>query len=333
MIRVAQTVSVHEATDVANARRTASACAGALRLSETSSGRAALIATELATNLLKHAGGGALLFGSNAKTLVILSLDKGRGVMNFAAAMSDGFSTAGSSGTGLGAGPRAAAVFDLYALPNRGTAILTAVEDPVPPAPVIHAPSRVAVGGVCIPVAGEEQNGDAWTASVTRDIVTIAVADGLGHGPAAATASSAAVRAIAERFEQPLEHILQDAHGALRPTRGAAVGIARLHLTSGRADFIGVGNIAGTIATDDAMRKTVSLPGIVGHEMRKVQSFSYPWLASSVLVLQSDGVSANWNAANYPGLMQHAPALIAAVLYRDHGRGTDDATVVVAKAS
>ena len=74
-------------------------------------------------------------------------------------------------------------------------------------------------------------------------------------------------------------------------------------------------------------------PGIVGHEMRKVQSFSYPWLASSVLILQSDGVSANWNAANYPGLMQHEPALIAAVLYRDLCRGTDDATVVVAKAS
>ena len=127
--------------------------------------------------------------------------------------------------------------------------------------------------------------------------------------------------------------MLQDAHGALRPTRGAAVAITRLHLTVGRADFIGVGNIAGTIVTDDAMRKTVSLPGIVGHEMRKVQSFSYPWLASSVLILQSDGVSANWNAANYPGLMQHEPALIAAVLYRDLCRGTDDATVVVAKAS
>jgi anti-sigma regulatory factor (Ser/Thr protein kinase) len=333
LIRVTQAVSVHEGSGVADARRAASACAAALRLSETSAGRAALIATELATNLVKHAGGGALLFGSNAKTLVILSLDKGRGVTNLAAAMSDGYSTAGSSGTGLGAVRRAATAFDLYALPDRGTVILTTIEDPAPPAPRIHAPSRIAVAGVCVPVAGEEQNGDAWVASLSREVVTIGVADGLGHGPAAATAAAAAVRVIAERFEQPLEHILQDAHGALRPTRGAAVGIARLHLSAGRADFIGVGNIAGTIATDESMRKTVTLPGIVGHEMRKVQSFSYPWLASSVLVLQSDGVSASWNAANYPGLMQHEPALIAAVLYRDHCRGTDDATVVVAKAS
>lgn len=333
MIRLTQAVRVHDASEVADARRMAISCAAALRLSETSNGRAALVATELATNLLKHAGGGTLLFGSNEKTLAIVSLDKGRGLTNLSVAMSDGYSTAGSAGTGLGAVRRATASLDVYALPERGTAIYATVDDAAPAAPPLHAPSRVVAGGVCIPKTGEELNGDAWTASLTRDSVTIAVADGLGHGPAAATASTAAVRTMAERFEHPLEHILQDMHGALRPTRGAAVAVTRLHLAAGRADFIGVGNIAGTIVTDDTMRKMVSLSGIVGHEMRKVQSFSYPWLASSVLILQSDGVSANWNAANYPGLMQHEPALIAAVLYRDHCRGTDDATVVVAKAS
>jgi anti-sigma regulatory factor (Ser/Thr protein kinase) len=318
---------------VAEARRTAVSCATTLRLNETSIARAALVATELATNLIKHAGGGELLFGSNDKAVAIVSIDRGRGLLNVAAAMSDGFSTAGSSGTGLGAVRRASASFDIYALPDRGTAIFSTIADPQLASPLLQAPSRIVAAGVCIPKTGEEQNGDAWMGQLSREIVTIAVADGLGHGPAAATASTTAVRVFSERIEQPLEHMLQDAHGALRPTRGAAVGIARLYLTVGRADFIGVGNIAGTIVTDDAMRKTVSLSGIVGHEMRKVQSFSYPWLASSVLILQSDGVSATWNAANYPGLMQHEPALIAAVLYRDLCRGTDDATVVVAKAS
>lgn len=334
MIRITQAVRVHDASEVADARRTALSCAAALRLGETSGGRAALVATELATNLIKHGGGGTLLFGSNEKTLAIVSLDKGRGLLNLSAAMSDGYSTAGSPGTGLGAVRRAAASFDVYALPERGTAIYATIGDAAAPsAPLLHAPSRIVAAGVCIPKRGEELNGDAWTAKLTRDAVTIAVADGLGHGPAAATASTAAVRAISERFEQPLEHILQDMHGALRPTRGAAVAVTRLHLAAGRADFIGIGNIAGTIVTDDTMRKMVSLSGIVGHEMRKLQSFSYPWLASSVLILQSDGVSANWNAANYPGLVQHEPALIASVLFRDHCRGTDDATVVVAKAS
>jgi len=167
-----------------------------------------------------------------------------------------------------------------------------------------------------------------------RDTVTIGIADGLGHGPVAATASTAAVRVFAEQTERTLDRILEDAHGVLRPTRGAAVGLARIYLGQGRLEFSGVGNIAGTIVGEDGpMRRVVSLNGIVGHEMRKVQTFSYPWTASSVLIMQSDGVSANWNAATYPGLLQHEPALIAAVLYRDHCRGTDDATVVVAKAS
>lgn len=335
MIRISGVVRVDDTSAIADARRVAITCASSLRLSETSVGRAGLVATELATNLFKHAGGGSMLFGSDEareRSMVLLSIDKGRGLTN-AAALSDGYSTSGTAGTGLGAVRRASATFDVYAFPDLGTTILSTIEDAPSRAPLMRAPSRIIVGGICVAKPGEEQSGDAWTAGLSRDVVTICVADGLGHGPAAATASTAAVRVVAEQFERPLEHMIQDAHGLLRPTRGAAVAVVRIHLTSGRTEFIGVGNIAGTIVTDDTIRKMVSLSGIVGHEMRKVQSFSYPWLASSVLVLQSDGVSTSWNTTKYPGLMQHGPALIAAVLYRDHCRGTDDATVVVAKAS
>jgi len=184
-----------------------------------------------------------------------------------------------------------------------------------------------------LPKRGETANGDAWSGVIVGDTATVGVADGLGHGPMAATASSAAARVFAGGGEAPLDRILEDAHGALRPTRGAAAALARIHAALGRVDFVGVGNIAGTIVHEDSARKTVSLPGIVGHEMRKLQIFSYPWDASSVLVMHSDGLSANWSASSYPGLMQHEPAVIAAVLYRDHCRGTDDATVVVAKVA
>jgi anti-sigma regulatory factor (Ser/Thr protein kinase) len=337
MTQLGRIMRVTDASEVAGARRAAAKCAAALRLNETVAGKAALIATELATNILKHGGGGSILFGSEERdpsTLVIVAIDKGRGIENVNAAMQDGFSTAGSTGTGLGAIRRAATEFDLYALEDRGTAILCRIEDETLRRPVVEANPRVTIGGVCLPVAGEDQPGDAWTSIGTRDGMTIGVADGLGHGPAASTASAAAVRIIAERSQTPLDGILKDAHGALRPTRGAAVGLARIHAAQSRVDFSGVGNIAGTITDGDGgMRRVVSLNGIVGHEMRKVQTFSYPWTAASVLVLQSDGVSANWNAANWPGLMQHDPALIAAVIYRDHCRGNDDATVVVAKAS
>jgi hypothetical protein len=67
--------------------------------------------------------------------------------------------------------------------------------------------------------------------------------------------------------------------------------------------------------------------------MRKVQTFTYPWTPSSLLVMQSDGVGTGWNLADYPGLAEREPALIAAVLLRDFCRGTDDATVVVARSA
>jgi len=336
VIRATQAVRVSEASEVASARRVAAQCAETLHMSEVAAGRAAIVVMELATNLVKHGNGGTILFGSDAgrpRVLSITACDKGNGIANVQAAVRDGYSTAGSYGAGLGAVYRASLSVDLYTLANKGTVVHCLVGDEGPqPSPLVP-PARFAVGGVAIPKTGETANGDAWSAAASGSVLTVAVADGLGHGPLAATASSAAARIFSGGAETPLERLMEDAHAMLRPTRGAAVGIARIHHVQSRLDFIGVGNIAGTIVRDEGARKIVSLPGIVGHEMRKLQSFTYPWDASAVLVLQSDGVSANWNHAVYPGLMQHEPALIAAVLYRDHCRGTDDATVVVAKAA
>ncbi|MEA2490653.1 MAG: hypothetical protein QOH21_2445, partial [Acidobacteriota bacterium] len=232
---------------------------------------------------------------------------------------------------------RRASFVDLYTLPDKGTAVyccVTADEGGSrPPLPGLARPPRISIGGICLPKRGEEESGDDWMALNGRDVVTVGVADGLGHGPAAATAARGVIRVMHEQAESDLARILEDAHAAVRPTRGAAVGIARIFLTDGRMEFAGVGNIAGSVTTDDAHRKVVSMPGIVGHEMRRVQTFSYPWASSSVLVMQSDGISASWSVTNYPGLFDRHPVLIAAVLFRDHCRGTDDATVVVAKAT
>jgi anti-sigma regulatory factor (Ser/Thr protein kinase) len=334
--RFGRVVRVSDGSEVAAARRAAIECAEMLRLGETAAAKAALLATELATNLIKHGEGGTIIFGSenpSSHALTIIAIDKGRGIGNVKAALRDGFSTAGSQGTGLGAIQRAASSFDVYTLPTHGTAVLCRIGEEPSAAPSALPPNRLTVGGICLPKPPETESGDAWDVLSTRDVVTVSVVDGLGHGPAAATASVQALRVFRETDAHPLDRMMADAHAALRSTRGAAVGIARIHLSAGRLDFVGVGNIAGTILADEGVRRVVSSNGIVGHEMRKVLVFSYPWTASSVLVLQSDGVSANWNPASYPGLVQHDPALIAAVLYRDLCRGSDDATVVVAKAS
>ena len=320
-------VHVHDQSQVAEARRAAAELAAGLRFSETAAGRAALVATELATNLVKHGGGGSILLEGD-HGLTMTAIDKGRGIGNMAEAMRDGYSTAGSPGTGFGAMSRSADAFDVYSLPGNGTAVMCRVEDRSRQA----APSPAVVGGVCTPKSGEEVAGDGWISAAAKDFVTIAVIDGLGHGPLASTAAVSAVRAVSNHAHADLERLMHEVHGALRATRGAAVGLARVYSSRNQVDFVGVGNIAGGIVIDGQTRRVVSMPGIAGHEMRKVTTFSYPWSRGAVLLLHSDGVSANWNAATYPGLMQHDPSLIAAVVYRDHCRGTDDATVVAVKA-
>lgn len=322
-------VHVEDATQVAEARRTAARLAESLRFDATAAGKTALVVTELATNLIKHGGGGSILFDADS-ALTLVAIDKGRGISNVGAAMRDGYSTAGSPGTGLGAVARAADAFDVYSLAGHGTAVLCRVEGARSRTGHAGAPV-LQIGGVCVPKRGEEVPGDAWTWASSSDGATISVIDGLGHGPIAGTAANAAVRVADDRPNLPLEHLLHEMHVALRPTRGAAVGVARILPAQQRLDFAGVGNIAGAVIDDQVVRRVVSMPGTVGAEMRKVQTFSYAWTSSSVLLLHSDGISASWNPNIYPGLLQRDPALIAAVIYRDHCRGTDDATVVVAK--
>jgi hypothetical protein len=124
--------------------------------------------------------------------------------------------------------------------------------------------------------------------------------------------------------------MVEFAHGALRSTRGAALAVADLDLAR-EVRYAGIGNIAGLVSTSHDTRHMVSHPGIVGHEVRKIQEFVYPWSQDSLLVMHSDGLATHWNLDQYPGLASRRPSLIAGVLYRDFTRGRDDVAVVVAR--
>lgn len=63
--------------------------------------------------------------------------------------------------------------------------------------------------------------------------------------------------------------------------------------------------------------------------MRSVQSLNYDWPRDGFLVLHTDGLKTRWSESSYPGILTHHPALLAAVLIRDHIRGRDDVTAVI----
>jgi hypothetical protein len=64
---------------------------------------------------------------------------------------------------------------------------------------------------------------------------------------------------------------------------------------------------------------------------RHAQQSEYAVPPGALLIMHSDGVSARWDLSTRPGLINCHPAVIAGTIYRDNGRGRDDATVVVVK--
>ena len=122
---------VEDASHVAEARRECIRIAERAGFSEADAGRVAIVVTELATNLLKHASNGVLIAGlieaGSGYAVQILSLDKGVGIPDLAAASRDGFSTAGSPGNGLGALRRLSDIFEVSTAPGDGAAMIAVV--------------------------------------------------------------------------------------------------------------------------------------------------------------------------------------------------------------
>jgi hypothetical protein len=255
----------------------------------------------------------------------LLALDRGPGFSNLAEAMRDGFSSAGTPGTGLGAIRRLSTLFDIYSVPGGGTALVATVWPGTPPA---TRPGPLA-SGINVPYPGERVSGDAWALETTPERTLVLVSDGLGHGAQAAAASEAAVAIFRQRASRQPAEILEAVHDALRPTRGAAVAIAEVGIGRDVVRFAGIGNIAGTVLSDGRTWSLVSHHGTAGHDVRRVQEFSYPWPPGASLVLHSDGLVSHWTLDQYPGLAARHPMLVAGILYRDFRRGRDDTTVVV----
>lgn len=325
-------IAISEPSQTGEARRAALALADQLGFPETERGRVGVVVTEVATNLLQHAHGGVLLLQTIEQPtrlgLEILSLDQGPGMNNVEECLQDGFSTSGTLGNGLGGIQRLSDFFEIYSFDGKGTALLAHIWST---SAVQTSEMALEVGAVCLPKRGETVSGDAWACQTESSRSLLLVADGLGHGPAAATAAAKAVRIFQEEHHRSPQAILEAAHDALRSTRGAVLAIAEIDTDQQSIRFAGIGNIAASISSPTEHHNMVSYNGTVGHEVRKIQEFTYPWYANGLLIMHSDGLGTQWKLDRYPGLSQKHPSLIAGILYRDFYRERDDVTVLVAK--
>jgi len=318
---------LEDSADVGAVRRRLATLAAAAGLDEARTGDAALIATELASNVLKHARRGGAVLGvlreHDRRGVEIAVWDRGPG-MNLDACLRDGISTAGTRGAGLGAVARLATRYDAYTPHGRGSVVVAAVF-PNGPAP----PARFAIGAACVPFPGLPVCGDAWAAHVGGERVTLIMCDGLGHGDGAAAAAAAVIAAFGAAPEDPLAAILERADRAARTTRGAAATVARIDLASREVAVAGVGNVAAWVA-GDTLEQLVIQHGTLGQAIPQIREERYPFVPGARLVMCSDGIKSRWSFDDHPGLTACHPTTIATAMWRDLSRGRDDASVVVA---
>lgn len=319
-------IPVTDASHVAEARRLVRDLAQTIGVARERNDQVAIVVTELATNLVKHGGGGhihASRFDDAEGTgLELLALDRGKGMADIQRCLRDGYSTAGSPGNGLGAIERLADSMRVYSRPGLGSAIMARILREQPKG------SSTAIGAALAPYPGEPVCGDNWSFAAAKAGPTLLLVDGSGHGVEAARATEIAVRCFTDHAEESCEAIVDAIHRALASTRGAAVAVVRIDSTAKLVRIVGVGNISALLIHSAGARHMVSHNGTAGHVAPRIREFTYEYAAAPMVLLHSDGLATRWDITAYPGLITQHPTLIAGVLLRDHRRDRDDASVV-----
>lgn len=325
------TQEINDISQIAEARRMTSYAVSSMGFNEQDIGKISIIVTELTNNLLKHTlnGGEYHLYkisDQDTEGIEMITLDKGPGMRSVSECIRDGFSTAGSPGTGLGSINRLSDFFDIYSSIDSGTVVLSRLW--LKKKKIRGSFNPFEVSAIIVPKKNEEACGDKWMCIQENNKTLVIAVDGLGHGTGASIAASEAVAGFEANKNFPITDIMQSLSLRMAHTRGAAVAIAEINLSLCTLQYCGIGNIAAAIINKEGSKSLISLNGIVGQEIRKIQSFNYPWTNDSLLIMSSDGLSTRWNLDKYPGLFFKSLTIICAVLYRDFSRGNDDLLVI-----
>jgi anti-sigma regulatory factor (Ser/Thr protein kinase) len=314
----------------------------ARRLGATQEGcaRAELVATELGTNLVEHAapGGWVLVRAMPPASLELIAADRGPGIADPAAAVAGRSRAPTGLGCGLAAARRAAAHFDLHSQAGRGTTVLAVVAlagagQGRGGALAGQRPGGVGHSWAGVSVGITEPCGDAWAVTHDDQGFAVAVVDGLGHGAAASTAADAATAGFAADRGNPASFLAR-ANAAMQGTRGGAATACQLLPGQGILRYVAVGNVNGCVLAGSARHRLITYGGTLGLRDTPpvAQVLACPWPAQATLVVWTDGLhSRAASCAMDAGLLARDPAVIAATLYRDHLRGSDDATVVIVR--
>ncbi len=325
---------VGHAGDVILAQRAAREYAGHIGFSDGECEQIVLAITELAANLVRHAGGGTLrlstLTAADRRGILVETEDRGPGIVRPDQALADGFSTAGGLGTGLGTVHRIMDGLELGSPPEGGLKV--SCYRWMRPSTQEVFPQRLVFGVATRARRNDVHNGDAFVLKHWADGALAGVIDGLGHGVEAERAAQAARAYVEDHFDLPIASLFRGVGQVCRRTRGVVMGLARFHLEA-RVHVASVGNVEVRLLGGPQRPNLVVRRGILGVNAPAPVVTTHDWTQESTLVLHSDGLHSHWSMNTLPGVPWAAPAEAAQALLRAQGKDDDDATVLVVRSA
>jgi phosphoserine phosphatase RsbX len=199
----------------------------------------------------------------------------------------------------------------------------------------VGAPALIEWGVATLALPGEAQSGDLHLVKPIGTGVLVAVVDGLGHGAEAATAAQAAVAALERHATESPIALIERCHRALKGTRGVVMSVALFARPERSMTWLGVGNVEGLLLYGDSAARSgsprtslVTRGGIVGSELPRPHPVVLPIAAGDTLIFATDGIREGFAEALPP---EATPQQLADQILARHGKGTDDALVLVAR--
>jgi negative regulator of sigma-B (phosphoserine phosphatase) len=180
---------------------------------------------------------------------------------------------------------------------------------------------------------GQGESGDRHVICCAGKGILIAAMDGIGHGEEAANAAEAAVAILKGNAEEPVISLVARCHESLRSTRGVVLSLASIDPEHGMMTWLGVGNVQGVLMRAGAQKGSVQevlllRGGVVGSQLPALQAAVLPIAKGDTLVLVTDGIRGEF----VEGLSAlESPQRAADKILKQHGRGNDDALVLVAR--
>jgi anti-sigma regulatory factor (Ser/Thr protein kinase)/serine/threonine protein phosphatase PrpC len=327
-LQVAQLAQVKQVADVARGY------AESLGFNSADCDEIALVVTELGSNLIRHAFGGTIKLGPveapGQVGIRVESEDSGPGIPDVEKALSDGFSTAGSLGIGLGTVNRLMDDLNVYSRSPSGVHLVS--QRWVRPQRRQARLEDLLFGVATRSCRHLAENGDAFIIAQWERYALAGVIDGLGHGPFAQRASQTARRYLEQHFDQPLDSLFLGVQRACRATRGVVMALTRFDMAKKNITVASVGNVEVRLFGSPEHFSLTVRRGVIGLNAPNPVLLEHPWDPACVLIIHSDGLRTHWHWNDFPELALATPDAIAHRLLHALGKLEDDATVLVAKS-